>query len=231
MKQLTGLLLLVVVVLLEGKSRAQALEQPAPAFLSNRHIIILQADLKNIWGTYFFAVTNPAMVPAEFETLITLPDDTVDFRAQDGLSDADLRLDDQGRLYIKKTFQPGLNLLGVGFQVKASKSGADLIHMTPLVDIPELSVAVPVGSSLKVSGPQFKAGVPPMLAGGKYTGMIATAPVGKGSGVTIHLDGIPKDRFSFTLLGGLVFVLFLLTGTALTIKTRVKVKELDEASL
>ena len=209
---------------------AKAQELKSDIFLSTRHIIILQADLKYIWGTYYFAVTNQGTEPAQFKTYVSLPAKTLDFKAQDGLSDADLKLDQDGRLYIDRSFKPGLNLLGIGFQIAADGSAHDSIIFSPLVDIPELSIAIPVQSGLKVSGEQFQDGVPPMLAGGKYIGMIAKEPVGAGQDVVIEVHGIPKEKGKFQLLGAIVAVLLFALGGLLTMKTKDKLKEQEESS-
>ncbi|NRA44770.1 MAG: hypothetical protein HRU09_07435 [Oligoflexales bacterium] len=188
--------------------------------LSFRHIVILQADLTNIWGTYFFAVTNKTSGNKNFKTSIMLPRESVDFKAQDGLEDQDLRLDENGQLYLDKEFPPGVSLLGVSFQVKADKVGNDSISFSPPFDLQEFSVAVPSRSGIQVQGEQFKEGVPPMLADGRYKGM-QVSDVKKDQILQIHISGIPKDRMLLWVVGVIFTVIMALVSIGLTMKTRV----------
>ena len=187
--------------------------------LSFRHIVILQADLLNIWGTYFFAVTNKSEGKKSFKTSIMLPRESIDFKAQDGLEDQDLKLDESGQLYLEKEFPPGVSLLGVSFQVKTDHVGKDTISFLAPFDLQELSVAVPSKSGISVEGSLFKDGVPPMLADGRYQGMQTTG-IKKGQVLEIHVSGIPKDRMILWVMGGIFTLIMTLLGVGLAIKTR-----------
>ncbi|MFK7823142.1 MAG: hypothetical protein AB8G05_03240 [Oligoflexales bacterium] len=216
----------IVLVLSNTKVLAQALddkpgseENVQEIGLSFRHIVILQADLKNIWGTYFFAVTNNTQEQKSFKTFLMLPRESIDFKAQDGLEDQDLKLDENGQLYLEKEFPPGVSLLGVSFQVKADQIGSDTISFLPPFDVQELSVAVPSRSGISVAGETFKQGVPPMLADGRYKGMQITG-VKKDQILEIEISGIPKNRLQLWVVSGVLTVLITLFGIGLTIKTR-----------
>lgn len=220
--------MLSAAIMASSHSFAQALDHPAPSDpameqeeigLSFRHIVILQADLKNIWGTYFFAVNNKADGERSFKTFLMLPRESVDFKAQDGLEDQDLKIDENGQLYMEKNFPPGVSLLGVSFQVKAAQFGNDTISFLPPFDVQELSVAVPSQSGVAVAGKQFKAGVPPMLADGRYQGM-QTTDIKKGQILEVQVSGIPKDRVVLWIVGAVFTLLLAFLGVGLTLKTR-----------
>ena len=195
-------------------------EDNAPEIgLSFRHIVILQADLDNIWGTYFFAVNNNTQEQKSFKTFLMLPRESIDFKAQDGLEDQDLKLDENGQLFLEKEFSPGVSLLGVSFQVKADQVGNDTISFLPPFDVQELSVAVPSKSGISVEGELFKQGVPPMLADGRYKGMQITN-VKKDQVLEIEISGIPKNRILLWIVSGIITALIILLGIGLTIKTK-----------
>lgn len=201
-------------------------------FLSGRHIMMLQADLDYIWGSYYFAVTNPGSKEALFRAPMTLPVETIDFRAQDGLSDQDLKLDKEGHLYVEKEFRPGLNLLGIGFKIRTSSKGADHLTIKALTEIAELSVASPKNSGLSFSASGFREGLPPMLAGGSYRGMISEKPTLLGEELKITVHGIPKGRSELIQLASAVMIALLAGSIALTIRThRQRRKESDSTQL
>lgn len=190
--------------------------------LSFRHIIILQADLKNIWGSYYFAINNPKAQAQPFKTLVMLPKNVLDFRAQEGLTDQDLKLNQDGSLYVEKLFPPGLSLLGVGFQVKTSAFGADTLTFKPSFDLNELSIASPSNMGLKISANDtlFKSAVPPMLANGQYIGIQSRSSIAADQELNIEISGIPKDRNMLWVLGVLVAVILVAFSALLAIKTR-----------
>ncbi len=181
-------------------------------YISARHIIILQADLENVWGTYYFAVINRTDTPLPFSTPIMLPLEAIDVKAQDGLKPEEIEKDKQGVLHMKtKTFPKGMTLLGVGFQCKipTGTSSVDL-HFSPLFPIGELSVAVSNTTPLSLTAEGLEPGLPDMLTGSPYTGIMKRQPLATGETVTVRLAGVPTGRATLWWSGlGFASVLFL----------------------
>lgn len=172
--------------------------------LSSRHIVILQADLDFIWGHYYFAVVNENDKITRFTVPVMLPEHTIDFKAQDGLNEKDIKLSHDGKVSIEKDFKPGLTLMGMGFKLQIDKwHDADQIVFATEKEVQELSIAVPANSGLQIIGQEdlFTTGLPPMLKGGKYEGIISAKNIAAGQRFSIELNGVPKQRYSFWILG------------------------------
>ena len=212
MKRIVLLLLSLGTLGIHAKKNPETEEK---LYISPRHIIILQADLENIWGTYYFAVINRSETPQALSTPIMLPQETVDVKAQDGLTSEDLERDKQGVLHMKtKTFPKGMTLLGVGFQCKLPPGASFLhLHFSPLFSIGELSVAVPNTTPLTLKAAGMEPGLPEMLTGSPYTGIMRRQPLATGEVVTVSLEGMPKGRAALWW-SGFGFSMILCLGSA-----------------
>ena len=88
--------------------------------LTSSQIVILQADADYVWGTYYFAISNPTGEDQTFANSLRLPLETLDFQPGDGLTNDDLSLQNDGSITVKKLYAPGLSLQGLQFKVKAA---------------------------------------------------------------------------------------------------------------
>ena len=220
------LMVLALSWFLPGSQQAGRLyADTSPVHLSDRHIVILQADLEYIWGTCYIAVINTSTREEEFETFINLPDQMADFRPEDGLTDGDLKLDDQGRPYVRKQFRPGMSLLGVGFKVLVTGTGPETLSFRAKMNIPELSIATPTLGGLRLAAANFREGIPPMLSQEKYRGVISKRPIMKDESFSILIRGIPKERPKLQMVALIVAVILAISGILLTLRTRSLVTE------
>ncbi len=188
--------------------------------LGQRHIVLLNADLKTMYGTYFFAVSNKTKAPLKFKTLVMLPDKVTDFNAQDGLEPGDLKQDIDGKLYVEKEFRPGLSLVGVGFKIPIVKFGPDYLHFRTLFALEELSVAVAARSGLVLESAGFEVGLPAMLGTGVYEGIRSIGVLAKDADVKIRLSGIPKMRAWLEIVFVIAATLFSVLALFLAIRTQ-----------
>jgi len=173
--------------------------------------MILQADLENVWGTYYFAVINRTEISQELTTPVMLPLESLEAKAQEGLTPEELTRDVQGSYQVKKTYKKGMSLVGIGFRCKIPPGkGVATFHITPHFAIGEWSIAVPNPSSLLVKAPGMEPGLPDMLTGSPYLGIIRRQPFAAGDTLEVTLSGLPKGRGALWTSGlGFLGVLFL----------------------
>ena len=194
-------------------------ESVASVGFGSRHMIMLSADMDHLWGSYYFAVKNQTDAPVIFRAPLSLPPNTVDFRAQEGLTDADIQLASNGSLFVEKEFPPGLNLLAVGFKLAHGHRDA-MVTMRAAVDMDEFSILIPKSSGLSVEASALEPGVPAMLAGSQFVGLISPGAVAAESELQFLVKGIPEGRRWFWVVGLVVFILTVLGSVALSITSQ-----------
>ena len=139
-----------------------------------------------------------------------LPRGVVDFIPQEGLQSSDVHLSDRNQLFIKKEFNPGLSLLGIGFKIQHSTNGSHSFSIRTPIDISELSIAVAKTSKLDISSHEMREGVSPMLGTESYKGVYADSIIADTS-VNFILLGLPRGRqymWVWSLLTTLILFLF-----------------------
>jgi hypothetical protein len=67
-----------------------------------------------------FGIDNDSDTPESAVVPVMMPKEVVDFGPQGGVEADELKLDSAGKLVIEKEFQPGLNLVGLGFIARSS---------------------------------------------------------------------------------------------------------------
>ncbi|MBI2603703.1 MAG: hypothetical protein HYW48_11685 [Deltaproteobacteria bacterium] len=205
-----------------AERQISALEQ-GTIKLAGSHIIILQADIENIWGSYYFAVSNQTGGEASFDLAVRLPQETVDFQAGEGLQNEELQLFPDGRLGVRKNFPSGLTLLGINFKVPTKGKGEASLTLVPSYDMAQLFIATTQVDLLAFRATGFESGLPPMLAGGRYAG-IKGEGIKKGQTVQVNILGIPSSpRELLKMLGwmtGLVLLIALALLTSMLRKER-----------
>jgi len=125
-----------------------------------------------------------------------LPENTIDFKAQQGILNNEIVLNKNGDLILAKKFKPGLSLISIAFQVPLSKWYSNhLIFKTPY-EIKELSIASLKTIPIQFSGPNFTAGIPNMLGTKHYRGIIQKNIL-EDQTLSITLKGLPRG-FAFS---------------------------------
>ncbi len=195
---------------LEAKKKAIGL---APS-----HIVIVQADGETIFGAYYFAVSNTTDKEQTFTSTLRLPRESIDFQAGEGLSNDHITILPNGVLSIRKTYAPGLSLLGVQFKVPVRHSGDNVLTFVPTEDVPLFFIASPQAGLLHFKAQGFEEGIPPMLAGSNYAG-IRGQNIAAGQALVVSIDGFPGGRLPFLMLGAMMALLLLIGAVVLTLKT------------
>lgn len=185
---------------------------------TSSHIVIMQTDAKDLFGIYYFAVQNSDSVERDFTSSIRLPRESVDFQAADGLTNENVSILADGVLSIHKIYPPGLTLQGIQFKVPVKKDTDNILTFVPVQDIPTLYFATPQSELLRFSAQGFEDGIPPMLAGGNYSG-VRSQNLQAGQQIHLKITGFPGGRRPFFILGACMGALLLLLAGLLTLRT------------
>jgi hypothetical protein len=181
----------------------------ATVALTVRHIVVVTADMESIFGHYYFAVQNRSAEPQRFSFPIMLPQETIDFRAQDGFAQEDLQIEGN-KVVLSKEFPPGLTLLGINFQSRVAAFADDHLTFVMAPEIKEFSLAVLRSSGLELKGENFHEGLPHMLQSSTYRGIVSTE-FSSGQKMQVVVQGVPKER-NYLYFVAAIFAVFLLLG-------------------
>jgi hypothetical protein len=202
-----------------GMGDGSLLKKRGTIAMTQSHIVMLQTDAETLWGNYYFAVQNTDEKEQEFSVSLRLPRESVDFQAGEGLSNEQITISDEGLLNIHKSYKPGMSLQGVQFKVPVKKDTKNVLSFEPVQDVAVLYFATQQSDLLHFSSERFEPGIPPMLEGGKFSG-IRGENIVKGQLIKLSITGFPGDRFVFFILGLAVAALLFLLASLLVWRTR-----------
>lgn len=188
--------------------------------IARRHVVMLHAGIDTVWGTYMFGVRNDTDEPQTRKVQLMLPKETIDFQAQDGLTQSEIKVTDEGLLYIEKEFAKGLNLLAVGFKVPAEFGKATLTFEAPF-ELAEFSL-VTKKNTLSVLSDVLLLEESNMVNSEKFLSYKKKGAVLTNEIVIVTLEGIPQGRTALWWIGSIMGVLLVLFAALFTFWTRVK---------
>lgn len=225
----TGLFLATQGVSLAQETSDDSVESNGEMSIADRHMIMIQPGVDQVIGSYMFGVKNPSTKPQTFSFELFLPKETLDFGPQDGLKKEDLQLNSEGKVIVSKEFAPGLNILSVGFMAKVDPSEQS-ISFNSSYDLQELSFLTnDPAVSLKADG--LEEGVPSMLTGNRFKGIISNKVIQSGKKVVVSILGLPKGRADFQTTGILFGAILVVFAGLLTVVKKTKTNytsEVDE---
>ena len=220
--QLLRVLLFLIAATLVSNRPAEAKSKtnrsPSSVSLANRHIVVLNADNQYLWGAYYFAIVNHDKSPQEFQTEILLPKEATDFEPQSGIENHEILLSEEGKPSIKKIFQPGLTLINIGFKIPHNPWNYNKLSFSPSINVPEFSVATLVKNKLNITSKHLTPGLPHMLPGDQYTGIIGQLKTGETTAVLI--GGLPLPRTFSWIIALMTAFLLLLLASSLAVKAQ-----------
>lgn len=191
--------------------------------IAPRLIYVLQGGIDSIWGQHLFMVHNSGAEGAESKVRIVLPEETVDWEAQEGLRGAPFNLGANGGVEFTKVFKPGDNFNTVAFKSPASEGQGELTISVPF-PVEELSFLVPEG--LKLSGPGMQ--YQQRKSSERYD-KYKFMDLKPGTPLKVAVSGIHEGRSKFQLLGMISGALLILISFSLAWYTRPKIN--DEAAI
>lgn len=192
----------------------------AHAEVSKNHIVLIQADQDNLFGTYYFALVSPSdgAVEAPQPVQVMLPKETSEIKPGMGIVDSDLSLDGEGRLWVTPPAKSGINLVGINFRVERRRLQHDRLTFVAVIPMGQLSIASPKKGGVDFVGDGFTIGIPAMLSSDTHQGIIRS-DVAPGETMTVQVLGLPIGRELFWLAGIIWAVLLILFAALFAIKT------------
>ena len=187
--------------------------------LSEKHLIILRAGLDSVWGEYIFSVQNSQQEPQPADIALFLPRETVDFKAIEGVTVADLRVDAQhGTVTMQKEFPTGATLVNVAFKV-AAQDGAAILNWGVAHVLTSVNVMYE-HKIIEVFSDKLEATQLPRISDVHFRALHTTQALTTGDSLQVQVRGIPRGRAQLYLFA-IVFVAILLISTVyLGISTR-----------
>jgi len=197
----------------------------AGASLIDRQAIVLRGGLGEIIGVYYFAVNVDQSKDAKPERLrvkLLLPKEVADFAAAEGIKPEDVRLGEDGGIYVEKDFNPGFNSVGVFFSVKG-KGRNGLMTFTPATGLSQLRIFSET-ENLQFTSEQFDQVPSSDLEGGRLvSGIVNKQPLESGKAFVVGFDGLAEGRQWFWLLGSITGALLIGLVVFMFMRTREKV--------
>jgi hypothetical protein len=197
--------------------------------IGKKHMVLLTAQISGeesaILGSYYFGVFNNTDRPQEVATRVILPNEAIHFEADQGISNEDIYLGDDGVLKLKKIFPPGMTLVGVGFKVPVNLFYNEKISFKIYDSIAEFTVATALSNEIKLVSKQLSPGLSQMLATGDYQGVIGYN-LKKGASIDIEISGIPKNKYLSWLLVLIAGVMSILIGGGLAVRSQRQLNKL-----
>ena len=190
--------------------------------VSGRHIFILYPGVDSVWGSYILLVQNSGNQPERFSFPVMLPTEMIDFQGQDSLGPNELKLGQDRGLTVDKVFDPGDNLLNIGFKLPATV-GLSPLTIKPATGFETLSMFVFEGQfEILGSNLEIRKGVD--FSGRKYdTYTITNGEAGRSYDYTLR--GIPEGRARLWIIGWIVGGAILLIALSLAWYTKPKLPD------
>lgn len=201
-----------------------ALPVQAEIALSEKHLIILRAGLDSIWGDYIFSVQNSQSELQQAEVALFLPRETIDFKAVEGVTAADMRVDAQhGVVTMQKEFPHGSTLVNVAFKVMA-EDGTATLNWHARHSLASLNIMYE-HDIIEVFADKLETTELPRIADVHYRALHTPQALSKGDNLQIQVRGIPQGRTQLHLFAVVFTVILLASAVYLSIRTRPRVNE------
>lgn len=193
------------------------------AELSDRHIILVSGGLGGVIGRYYFAVNvaSPSQeaAPERMRVKLLLPKEVSDFAPAEGVKPEDIKLGEDGGIYVEKDFNPGFNLVGVFFEIKAKGSSVEMT-LTPSNPLSELRV-ISQTKEINFVSSDFSAIPQAELEGDQvFSGIRNNQPLEPGKVYMVTIQGLAQGRAWFWLTGSIFAALMIGVSAFMFFKTR-----------
>lgn len=196
----------------------------AEVVYQGRHVVLLDAGLDSVYGSYWFSVENPTTKPERLRMQVVLPKEVDDWRVQDGVKENEMHLDN-GALIIDKEFSPGTTVIAIGFRAPATLGEAKLTYVWPY-QIADFQVLAASHHGPVMTSDQLMAGTDVDFSGRSYRRLSAVG-ITVGETYIVKLSGLLEGRGRLWVIGSTVAGLLVLAGIGLGWMTRPKKNEME----
>jgi hypothetical protein len=197
----------------------------AEIIVRDRHVLLVYPGVDALWGNYVFMVSNEGDEPQRFATNVLLPNETVDWQAQDNLEPDDIQLSEDGGLRLSKVFDPGNHLLSIGFKVPSS-GGAAALSLEPPFAMGMMGIFVS-DQSLEVKADQFTKREDVPFSGQTYNSF-TVLDAQPGTVYRAEISGLPEGRGRYWIVGSILALILVVGAGLATWKTKPRQTEESE---
>ena len=185
--------------------------------IGDKHIIILSSDHEFMWGSYYFGVHNKSASKEFFTCPVMLPEHTIDFKTQQGLTENEIILDNNKRVSINKEFPPGLSLISLAFKLPLSQWDTQSLTLKSPYPIAELSIASMKELNISFQDIHAIPTIPNMLNPEQYSG-ITYKNIKKDQTIHFEVLGLPSGNGLSWVIASLCFACLIVFAAILIIK-------------
>ena len=180
------------------------------AELGKKHILLLRTGLDSIWGEYIFSVQNEKQTAIKAAVPLLLPQETVDFRANEGALDAELQLDNNGKVVLHKEFATGASIVSVLFRSNAEQGNGILTFVSER-ELTSLALMYEKSMQLEADTGLFSSKQSKEIEHDNFTMIQTQAPIKAGKTIVLRVSGIPQGRSMLHLYAS-IFAAILIVG-------------------
>lgn len=183
------------------------ISQTGKIYLGGKHIMLMNSNADEVFVIYYFGVFNESSEEKKIRVRLWLPKNTSTFEPGSGFTKKEIKLADDGTLYLEKKFKPGMNLMGLNFKVPYHERKP--IEFESPFALTELNLATPKDSQITLKAKGFTPGLSEMLSIGNYRGIIKRN-VAKGERFLLTIEGLPRPLIQTWYIFAVVASLLLL---------------------
>ncbi|SME97625.1 hypothetical protein [Pseudobacteriovorax antillogorgiicola] len=179
-----------------------------------KFIYVLHGGVDAVWGQYMFMVRNDNEDETTANFKVALPEETVDWQAQEGFQGIQFSLGEKGGVEFTKAFKPGDNVHTIGFKTPAS-SGSGKLTLTMPMDVGELSLMT--SGDVTVVGEGM---VTNKRTSGERYDKYHFYDLKAGDTISVEVQGVHVGRSQFWMYGWVAALVMLLACFGLAYVTR-----------
>lgn len=190
---------------------------------TTNQLLLMQGRVDSLQINYIFGIENTGDAPVQATKVLMLPREMIDFGVVKGAENNEVSVQADGRIILNKEFPPGKTSLEIGYVVPAS-GGKVNMALDAVSTIDNLALIWNKSDSLSIANGAFEKIAPPAGAE-QFVGYRYTETIQPGARFELVIQGIPKGRQSYWILGSIFAVISLIFAGLLVWRTRPKIAE------
>jgi len=187
--------------------------------IGSRSLMTIKTGVETLRGSYVFGVENYSDSTQETSIEFRIPTESSDWGPEEGATPEEIKLGDDGKLVLQKSFPPGLHLVSIGFLVKAPGGSVDLT-LDPVTAIGDMTILYPKSETLELSALNLTDQGEDGNAQNPYRAFVVKEGLEAGKKWVLTVSGIHKGRSELYKIGAAFAILMLICAVILGLKTR-----------